>query len=145
MMWPTFNYGWLGWGRTTLQTHKLNFTSLLHAAASRHKSAKHSKEWQTNISLKLWSFYLSCNSKTSHCSCCIVSVWKCLGVHVINKYDWTEIPSAAAKYCASGTHYMGQSHISQHQTFCSASVLFSLLLNCGSKLAVKSSWKNLFG
>lgn len=74
-----------------------------------------------------------------------MSVWKCLSVHVINKYDWTEIPSAAAKYCASGTHYMGQSHISQHQTFCSASVLFSLLLNCGSKLAVKSSWKNLFG
>lgn len=52
----------------TLQTHKLKFTSVLHSAASRHKSAKYSKERHTNISLELWNFYLAWNSTSPNCT-----------------------------------------------------------------------------
>lgn len=45
-------------------THKLKFTSVLHSAACRHKSAKYSKELHTNISLEQWNFYLAWNCAT---------------------------------------------------------------------------------
>lgn len=63
---PRFNLGRPGRGHKNpwKLTHKFKFTSALHSAASRHKSAKYSEEVHTNISLELWDFYSAWNPAT---------------------------------------------------------------------------------